>query len=362
MSAGDTPLARELKDLIAAEGPIPVSRYMALCLGHPRHGYYMAREPFGAAGDFVTAPEISQVFGELIGAWVAGTWEAMGRPSPLRLVELGPGRGTLMADMARAARAMRGLADALDIHLVETAPRLRERQRQTLADAGIAASWHDDLAAVPAGATLLVANEFLDALPIRQLVMTEHGWRERVVGLDTGGALAFGLAPDPVPPTLVPEPLRAAARGSVFELCPAFEGLAATLAARAAAAPLAALFIDYGHLASAHGDTLQAVKAHAFTDPLAEPGLADLTAHVDFAAFARAAGAAGLALGPPVTQRELLFRLGLAARAEALARSNPDAFETIRAGAERLVDPAPAAMGALFKAMLVHSPGLRPLW
>ncbi|WP_439574559.1 class I SAM-dependent methyltransferase [Phreatobacter sp.] len=362
MSTGDTPLGRELKDLIAAEGPIPVSRYMALCLGHPRHGYYRAREPFGAAGDFVTAPEISQVFGELIGAFAAATWQAMGQPSPLRLVELGPGRGTLMADLLRAARSMPDFAGALDIHLVETSPRLREHQREALHATGASASWHDDLETVPAGATILVANEFLDALPVRQLVMTERGWRERVVGLDAGGAFAFGLAPDPLPPALVPEPLRQAPAGSVFELCPAFSAIADALAARAAAGPLAALFIDYGHLASAHGETLQAVKAHAFADPLAEPGHADLTAHVDFAAFARTMTTAGLDVAPPLTQRDLLFRLGLAARAEALARANPAAFETIRSGVERLVDPAPAGMGALFKAVLVHSPGLRPVW
>lgn len=362
MSAQDTPLGRELKDLIAAEGPIPVARYMALCLGHPRHGYYMTREPFGAAGDFTTAPEISQVFGELIGAWAAASWQAMGRPSSVRLVELGPGRGTLMADMARAAQGLPGYADALDIHLVETSPRLRERQRRTLAAAGWAASWHEDLATVPAGPTLLVANEFLDALPVRQFVMTERGWRERVVGLNADGALAFGLAPDPVPASLIHERLRAAQPGAVAELCPAFETLAGALAARHAAGPLAALFIDYGHLAPAHGETLQAVKAHAFTDPLAEPGLADLTAHVDFSAFARCAAAAGLAVAPAVTQRDLLFRLGLAARAEALARANPQALDTIRSGVERLVDPSPAGMGALFKAVLVHSPDLDPVW
>ncbi|MFN3854281.1 MAG: class I SAM-dependent methyltransferase [Phreatobacter sp.] len=362
MSTQDTPLGRELKDLIAAEGPIPVSRYMALCLGHPRHGYYLTREPFGAAGDFTTAPEISQVFGELIGAWAAATWESMGRPSRVRLVELGPGRGTLMADMTRTARGLPGYADALDIHLVETSPRLREHQRRTLAAAGRAASWHEDLATVPGGPTLLVANEFLDALPVRQFVMTERGWRERVVGLDAAGMLTFGLARDPVPPALILESLREARPGAVFELCPAFETLAGVLAGRAADAPLAALFIDYGHLAPAHGETLQAVKAHAFTDPLAEPGLADLTAHVDFSAFARCAAAAGLAVAPAVTQRDLLFRLGLAARAEALARANPGAIDTIRAGIERLVDPSPAGMGALFKAVLVHSPHLDPVW
>jgi SAM-dependent MidA family methyltransferase len=354
-----TPLDIEIAELIAAEGPIPVSRYMALCLGHPRHGYYMTRDPFGAGGDFTTAPEISQVFGELIGVWAAAVWEAMGQPNPVRLVELGPGRGTLMADLIRAAGALPGFRDALDIHLVETSPVLMEHQRKTLAAAGIAASWHESLDTVPAGATILVANEFLDALPIRQFVMTDKGWRERVVGLN-GGRLAFGLAPDPVPPSLMPAPLRNAREGAVFETCPTFATLAEELAARTTDGPLAALFIDYGHTASAYGETLQAVKAHRFDDPLAEPGEADLTAHVDFAAFAQAAVAAGLSASEVVTQRDFLFRLGLVERAEALARANPAAFEAIRSGAERLVDPAPTGMGALFKAMAIHSHGLVP--
>jgi NADH dehydrogenase [ubiquinone] 1 alpha subcomplex assembly factor 7 len=352
-----SPLGREIAELIATEGPIPVSRYMALCLGHPRHGYYMTRDPLGAGGDFTTAPEISQVFGELIGVWAASVWEAMGRPDPVRLIELGPGRGTLMADLVRAAAALPAFGKALDIHLVETSPFLVARQRATLAAAGIAAAWHEGLDTVPAGPTILVANEFLDALPVRQFVVTEQGWRERVVGL-AEGRLAFGLAPDPVPPTLIPERLRQAGAGTAFEYCPAFPVLAETLAARAALAPLAGLFIDYGHTASGHGETLQAVRDHRFVDPLAEPGNADLTAHVDFEALANAAATAGLAASAAVTQRDFLFRLGLANRAEALARVNPAAFETIRSGVERLVDPAPAGMGALFKAMVIHTPGL----
>ncbi len=352
-----TPLGREIAELIATEGPIPVSRYMALCLGHPCHGYYMTRDPFGAEGDFTTAPEISQVFGELIGVWAASVWEAMGRPNPVRLIELGPGRGTLMVDLVRAATALPAFRAALDIHLVETSPVLAARQRETLSAAGIAATWHAGLDTVPAGPTILVANEFLDALPVRQFVMTEKGWRERVVGI-AEGRLAFGLAPDPVPSALIPDRLRQAAPGAAFEACPACDALAGGLANRAADAPLAGLFVDYGHAVSTHGETLQAVKDHGFVDPLAEPGEADLTAHVDFESLGRAATAAGLSASDVVTQREFLFRLGLAERAEALARANPAAFETIRSGVERLVDPAPSGMGALFKAMAIHSPGL----
>jgi NADH dehydrogenase [ubiquinone] 1 alpha subcomplex assembly factor 7 len=354
-----TPLGREIAELIATDGPIPVSRYMALCLGHPRHGYYMTRDPFGAGGDFTTAPEISQVFGELIGVWAASVWQAMGRPTPVRLMELGPGRGTLMADLVRAARALPGFRDALDIHMVETSPVLAARQRDTVAARGIAASWHASLETVPAGPTILVANEFLDALPVRQFVMTDKGWRERVVGLGEG-RLAFGLAPDPVPPSLLPAPLRNGENGAVIETCPALATLAETLAVRAADAPLAGLFIDYGHTISAHGETLQAVKDHRFVDPLAAPGEADLTAHVDFEALAGAAAAAGLTASVALPQRDFLFRLGLAERAETLALANPATFEAIRTAAERLVDPAPTGMGALFKAMVVHSPDLLP--
>ncbi|AVO44783.1 class I SAM-dependent methyltransferase [Phreatobacter cathodiphilus] len=345
-------LATELEALIRTEGPLPVDRFMALALGHPRHGYYMTRDPLGAAGDFVTAPEISQVFGELIGVWAAAAWEALGRPERVNLVELGPGRGTLMADMLRAAQALPAFRAALSVHLVETSPVLTARQQETLASVGVSCAWHRDLAAVPAGPAILVANEFLDALPIRQFVMTPQGWRERVVGL-VDGALAFGLARDPVPLEVIPAALRAAPAGAVVEICPAYRPLAATLAGREA--PLAALFVDYGHARSAHGETLQAVRGHRFADPLTAPGEADLTAHVDFEAFAAASTGAGLAAGEPVTQRALLFALGLRERAERLAEVRPGAFETIRAGVERLIDPAPAGMGSLFKAIPVAS-------
>ncbi|QCI63740.1 class I SAM-dependent methyltransferase [Phreatobacter stygius] len=352
-----TALGAEIAALIAAEGPIALDRYMALCLGHPRHGYYMTRDPLGAHGDFVTAPEISQVFGELIGAWAAATWDAMGRPPRLRLIECGPGRGTLMQDLIRAARAAPDFRAAIDLHLVETSPVLAARQREAMAAAGTEATWHADLATVPPGATLVIGNEFLDALPIRQFVMTPKGWRERVVGL-ADAKLTLGLAPDPVPPALVPAALRQAPPGAVVEICPALDGLAATLGTRREAGPVAALFIDYGHARSAHGETLQAVRAHGFTDPLAEPGEADLTAHVDFAALGRAAAGHGLAASAVISQRELLFRLGLQARAEALASANPRDIDSLKAAVERLIDPAPAGMGALFKALVIHSPGL----
>jgi NADH dehydrogenase [ubiquinone] 1 alpha subcomplex assembly factor 7 len=345
-------LAAEIEALIRSEGPLPVDRFMALALGHPRHGYYTTRDPLGAAGDFVTAPEISQLFGELVGVWAAVAWEALGRPEHVNLVELGPGRGTLMADLLRAARALPAFRAALSVQLVETSPVLAARQQETLASAGVRLAWHRDLSSVPQGPAIVVANEFLDALPVRQFVMTPEGWRERVVGL-VDGSLAFGLARDPVPAEVIPAPIRQASPGAVVEICPAFRSLAAALAARDA--PLAGLFVDYGHARSAHGETLQAVKNHRFADPLEAPGEADLTAHVDFEAFALALTAEGLVAGAPVTQRSLLFGLGLRERAERLAEQRPQAFEALRAGVERLIDPAPAGMGSLFKAMTVAS-------
>jgi len=350
-----TPLSEELRTLIASDGPIPVDRFMALALGHPRHGYYMNRDPFGAAGDFITAPEISQVFGELIGVWAASAWDALGRPASVRLIELGPGRGTLMADLLRSANALPTFHAAISVHLVEMSAALASRQRQTLAGAVRPVSWHRDLSDIPEGPAILIANEFLDALPVRQFVMTERGWRERVIGASEG-ALAFGLAPDPVPAAVVPEGLRAALPGAVCEIRPACASLAGQLAARTG--PLAGLFIDYGYTETAHGETLQAVKAHKFVDPLAEPGEADITAHVDFAALARDLRAMGLSTRSPVSQREFLFSLGIRERAEALARQNPASFERLRSGVERLIDPAPTGMGALFKAMVVTTSGL----
>ena len=352
-----TPLHAELAALIAAEGPLPLDRYMALCLGHPRFGYYLARDAIGAAGDFTTAPEISQVFGELIGFWAAAAWEDMGRPGTLRLVECGPGRGTLIKDLLRAARVLPAFRAAIDLHLVETSPRLAALQRQAVTASGKTATWHADLGSVPPGPAIIIGNEFLDALPIRQFVATSAGWRERVVGLD-GDRLAFGLAPDPVPPALLARFPAPPAAGAVAEIRPAFAHLAATLGARLPDGPLSALFIDYGHADHAYGDTFQAVRAHAFADPLARPGEADLTAHVDFAALGEAAREAGLAASRPVRQRDLLFMLGLEARTQGLMQANRKKAKALLKAVERLIDPAPTGMGTLFKAQVLHAPGL----
>jgi SAM-dependent MidA family methyltransferase len=340
-----TALLGELHRMIALEGPISVERYMALCLGHPLHGYYATRDPFGADGDFTTAPEISQMFGELIGLWAAEAWRLMGAPKPLRLVELGPGRGTLMCDLLRAARVVPGFSDAAEVHLVETSPVLRERQREKLSAVGPIA-WHGGFAAIPSGPAIVIANEFLDALPARQFVKTERGWCERLIGF-ADGKLVFGLAPEPA------ARLPAGGRvGDVLELPGAALDVTREIARRVAVQGGAALVIDYGYCGPAFGDTLQAVKRHAFADPLAEPGEADLTIHVDFAAVAAAARASGAAVHGPVAQADFLRALGIKTRAKALARASTAQAADIDGALRRLTDEAPGGMGG-FKALAI---------
>jgi NADH dehydrogenase [ubiquinone] 1 alpha subcomplex assembly factor 7 len=354
-------LLAELSERIRRDGPLSVEAYMAACVGHPLHGYYRTAAAIGAGGDFVTAPEISQVFGELIGLWCAVAWEGMGKPAPLRLVELGPGRGTLMRDALRAARALPGFLAAVSVHLVEVSPVLRQCQGEALARGGVGGGpevvWHGTVEEVPGGPAIVVANEFLDALPIRQLVYHHDAWCERVVALGPDGRLRFA-AGSPAPlaseATLLPAAGIAASQGAIVELRPGEDRLLATLAARSA--PLVALFIDYGPADAAYGDTLQAVRKHAYADPLAEPGTADLTAHVQFSALAGKARAAGLAVDGPIAQAELLRRLGIVERTARLIAANPSRAGEIEAGTLRLISPT--GMGQLFKAVAVRSPGL----
>ena len=348
-------LKAEIVELIRQEGPIGIGRYMGLALGHPRHGYYMTRDPFGQEGDFTTAPEISQMFGELIGLWAAHLWQAMGTPSRLRLIELGPGRGTLMADMLRATRIVPGFREAVSVHLVETSPVLRERQAAALK--GADPVWHDNVGDALSGPVIVVANEFLDALPLDQFVMTPEGWRERLVGLDAGGGLAFGLA------AAREETLRIAApAGTIFEQPSLALDIVGQIASHVTAEGGAGLFIDYGSARSGFGDTLQAMKRHGFVDPLAEPGEADLTVHVDFERMGQAALKAGAALHGPASQRDFLLALGLAQRAQALSlKAAPDQQAAISAAFDRLTEEGETGMGDLFKVFALSHPGLPPL-
>jgi SAM-dependent MidA family methyltransferase len=351
-------LLAELTARIRREGPLSVEAYMESCLSHPLYGYYRKAQAIGTAGDFVTAPEISQVFGELIGLWCAVTWDAMGRPSPLRLVELGPGRGTLMRDALRAAKAAPGFLAAVSVHLVEIGRTLRRLQRETLALGGVGGgskvAWHEAVEQVPPGPAIVVANEFLDALPIRQLVHDNGVWRERVVALRPDGRLQLVAGPAAPLTGGAARSLAGASQGAIVELRPGEERLLAALAARAS--PLTALCIDYGPAEATFGDTLQAVRGHAYADPLLAPGAADLTAHVQFAPLLERACAAGLAVSGPLTQAELLGRLGIVERTARLMAANPTRAGEIEAGTQRLMSPG--GMGQLFKAVAFRSPGL----
>ncbi len=350
-----TPLAAALRARIAAEGPIPVAAFMEAALADPVHGYYRGRDPLGRGGDFTTAPEISQVFGELIGLWCATVWQAMGMPAPVRLVELGPGRGTLMADLLRAARMVPPFAAALDVHLVETSAPLRARQRAALGDRH--ATWHEALADVPPGPTLLVANEFFDALPVEQHVRDGDAWRRRMVAVGDDGGFRFVLGPEAAPP-LPAAVLGAAADGAVAESCPAARAVAAGIGHRLATQGGAALIVDYGHVEPGLGDTLQAVRGHAYAPALADPGAADLTAHVDFAALAAAAGPAVKAHGP-LRQGTFLRRIGAEMRAMQLARANPAKAQDVIGACARLIDPQ--EMGTLFKVLALSHASLATL-
>ena len=341
-----TALADSLVRRIAAEGPITLADYMSACLLDPTHGYYTTRAPFGAGGDFTTAPEISQLFGEMIGVALARAWIDHGRPAPITLAEPGPGRGTLMADILRATRAVPGFHDAVRIVLLEASPHLREQQRQTLA--GHAVHWIDSVDALPEAPLFLIANEFFDALPIRQFVASAEGWHERMVTLNAAGGLAFALSPV-VPAGLAGLPARAA-EGEVIERRPAADPVMAAIGARLAAHGGLALIVDYGAW-QGKGDSFQAVRGHGYADPLAAPGKADLTAHVDFAALARAAAPARA--WPLATQGAFLERLGITARAQALA-ARPGAGESTASQHRRLTHPQ--EMGHLFKALALTGP------
>jgi SAM-dependent MidA family methyltransferase len=345
-----TAILDRLVPLIAEHGPIGVDRYMAICLADPDAGYYRIRDPLGVAGDFVTAPEISQIFGEIIGAWLAERWGAMGRPDPVHLVELGPGRGTLMGDILRILGLVPGCLPAIRLHLVETSPALRQRQRDAL-PADPRPCWHETLEAVPDGPMLLVANEFFDALPIRQAILAGGVWRERMVGIDPEGALTFVAETE----IAVEFPAHDLPEGSIVEIAEVAASVAGVIGDRLSRYPGAALVIDYGHLSSAVGETLQAVRAHRFAPVLADPGEADLSAHVDFAALARALAPAEI--WGPVTQGAFLVANGAALREAALCRGQtPEAAAAIRRDIRRLLDPA--AMGRLFKVLAATSPGL----
>jgi NADH dehydrogenase [ubiquinone] 1 alpha subcomplex assembly factor 7 len=342
----DTPeaFAARLVARTRAQGPISIADYM----DEVARFYYGGRDPFGTGGDFITAPEISQVFGELIGLWCAELWQRFGAPDPVLLVELGPGRGTLMADALRATRHVPGFTTAARLHLIERSPRLRALQAEKLA--AHAPHFHDDIARLPPGPMLLIANEFFDALPIRQFERHAGAWHERLVATEES---RLALVRDQ---QAAREHLGDGDEGAIKELCPGALRITQDMARRITREGGAAVMIDYGYYPSAYGDTLQAVRGHRYASVVDSPGSADLTAHVDFQAVAHAAKLGGAQVYGPVTQGGFLASLGIAAREAALLKTaTPAQQETIRAGCRRLVDPA--EMGALFKVLALGQPG-----
>src|ERR1700722_19687690 len=361
MAEQRAPLDHEIRRLIGVAGPMPIAEYMRLCLTHPQYGYYVNRDPLGAGGDFVTSPEISQMVGELIGLWMGAVWQQMGAPENERIIELGPGRGTMMRDALRAAKIVGGFRNALVVHLVEISPALQQVQQRTLEGLDVPILWHSAIEEVPKGPSIIVANEFIDALPVHQAAKQADGWHERVIEIAPDGHFIIGEAPDPLPhfEAAMPRGLRTAPEGAIFEW--RADSLALELGRRLRDEG-AALIIDYGHAQFGLGDTLQAVAGHSFTDPFRAPGNADLTAHVDFEAFAQCAESMGARIHGPIRQRDLFMRLGIEQRAAALKASAPrDKATEIEIAFSRLIADGARGMGELFKAVAIAAPGLGTL-
>lgn len=343
-----SPLDAIIRQQIETSGPMSVSQYMHLCLSHPRHGYYTTRDPLGVHGDFTTAPEISQLFGEMIAVWLANVWQQMGSPSPFALVELGPGRGTLMADVLRATRHVPSFHAALSLHLVETSPALRARQIDTLKPSCATLTHHDDLEHLPEIPTLFVANEFFDALPTNQWVCTDKGWNARKIGLDGENQFTFGVDLTPLPaPKQAPDP---APQGTIIEHSPVQDRMMRQIIEHTRRFGGGGLIIDYGSDVTGHGDTLQALRNHLSVSPFETPGQADLTTHVDFAHLRQIAEGAGIECTDTCEQGPFLLELGLLERAGALgASTDAQTRETISLAVERLAGDA--GMGKLFKVL-----------
>lgn len=347
---------------ILKDGPLNIAQYMEMAMTDPDHGYYTTNDPIGASGDFITSPEISQIFGELIGLWCASVWQSMGEPSLFRWVELGPGRGTLMVDAIRATNKVPGFHSAAHLHMIDASPVLQAHQQKVLEGAGVInRDWHNDLSQVPEGPIICIANEFFDAMPVRQFQKSTDRWHERMVDLNAGkDGLIFTLS-DAIAPTnehMIPEGLRTAPDGALVETSPVGLRKMFTLADRIAKQGGAALIIDYGHTVSAHGETLQALQDHQFVDVLDMPGEQDLTTHVDFQALGELAGSTGARVHGPVEQGAFLNELGLGLRTKALMKNakSADQATDILSRANRLVDGD--QMGALFKVLGIAHPDL----
>jgi len=334
---------------IRASGPIPLAEFMHWCMADPGDGYYANREAIGAKGDFITAPEISQMFGEMIGIWAVERWEELGRPDSFNLVELGPGKGTLMSDLLRIGNAMPEFVAAAQVRMVETSDKLVAMQKQSLSEFGNV-TWHKSIQEISNKPVIVIANEFLDVLPVRQYVKTGDEWREHAIGTNADDELVWTLGTGVLEKTSLPENADQEPEGAIFEISTIRESFIANTSEILKANCGAALFIDYGHAKSGFGDTVQALRAHGYTEILGEPGKADLTAHVDFEALQKVAESNGMAVKPLTTQGEFLLGLGLLERAGQLGRNqSPEIQESLTRQAERLA--LPEAMGNLFKVM-----------
>lgn len=349
------PLEKKIRDLITQTGPISVADYFAVCLADPEYGYYITRDPFGVAGDFTTAPEISQLFGEMIGVYLVQSWQAQAPDGPIRIIEIGPGRGTLMADALRVIEKIApDLLENSTIHMVETSPKLRETQKETLAKYADKISWHNSFEDVPSGFFLLVANELFDAIPLRQFVKTDIGFRERTVTINAEDELAFSVGVAGIDTDLLPSNHKDQPSGTIFEIAPARVNVMTAIATRLIQEGGSALVIDYGYLATGFGDTLQAIHKHEFDPPLANPGRADLTSHVDFEMLLRTAHAAGAHIHGVMHQGDFLIGLGLLQRAGMLGQNKDhDTQQQIRSAVERLVGEGSGNMGELFKVLAI---------
>ena len=340
---------KHIASLIAASGPMSVADYMALCLFDPVDGYYTTREPFGTAGDFTTAPEISQMFGELVAVWLYAAWKVAGSPTNAILAEIGPGRGTLIKDMLRTLQKLNTAFP--NVAMIETSPRLREIQKQTLANSCAPVGWYDNVSSLPETPLFIVGNELFDTIPTRQFVKIGTAWNERAVGISEAGELVFVAGPATIDAALLPAEAANAIEGSIFELSPARTATMETISKRITSSGGAGLFFDYGHSCPGIGDTLQALRKHRYEDVLATPGEADLTSHVDFAALAMSARKHGLDTHL-ATQGEFLLAIGLLERAGKLGADADEAVrDNIRSEVERLAGPD--AMGGLFKVLAI---------
>ena len=344
-----TPLKSRIIKHIQSSGSLPLAEYMHWCMADPKDGYYANQEAIGSKGDFITAPEISQMFGEMIGIWAVETWEGLGKPAPFNLVELGPGKGTLMQDLLRIGNAVPEFLDAVQVQMIETSEKLIEAQKTTLTDYDIIA-WHKSIKDIPNQPTLIIANEFLDVLPVRQYIKTGNEWREHAINVDENEELIWTLGTGILDNESLPENADKEPEGSVFEISTIREAFIANTSELLKQNSGAALFIDYGHSKTDFGDTVQAMRAHGFADILEEPGMADLTAHVDFEALSNTAKHNGMTVKPIVPQGEFLLGKGLIERAGQLGREQSEEIqEQLTQQAERLA--LPDEMGNLFKVL-----------